>query len=300
MLICDTHADTLHRMPYTKNTDITLKRLLHPGHTWVQALALFVGGNGLKGDDRFLIDRELENFELLKKKGFHQIRRIEEAQPDKANVLLTIEGGEAFGDDLSSVQRFAELGVRIAALVWNNENLLAHPAVKGSDNGLTPFGWQVAKELRKQHIALDISHLNERGSWELMESSVPPMASHSCARALCDHPRNLTDEQLRALFHAGGYVGVNFYPVFLKESGQATVDDLIDHIAYMCDLGGERCVGLGSDFDGIDSYPEGLRTPDQIPALFERMQQRGFDEALIKNVAGENFARYLSQIDHYE
>lgn len=265
MLICDTHADTLYRMQYTKNTDITLKRLLHPGHTWVQALALFVGGNGLKGDDRFLIDRELENFELLKKKGFHQIRRIEEAQPDKANVLLTIEGGEAFGDDLSSVQRFAELGVRIAALVWNNENLLAHPAVKGSDNGLTPFGWQVAKELRKQHIALDISHLNERGSWELMESSVPPMASHSCARALCDHPRNLTDEQLRALFHAGGYVGVNFYPVFLKESGQATVDDLIDHIAYMCDLGGERCVGLGSDFDGIDSYPEGLRTPDQIP-----------------------------------
>lgn len=75
-----------------------------------------------------------------------------------------------------------------------------------------------------------------------MESSVPPMASHSCARALCDHPRNLTDEQLRALFHSGGYVGVNFYPVFLKESGQATVDDLIDHIAYMCDLGGERCV----------------------------------------------------------
>ena len=300
MLICDTHADTLYRMQYTKNTDITLKRLLHPGHTWVQALALFVGGNGLKGDDRFLIDRELENFEQLKKKGFQQIRRIEEAQPDKANVLLTIEGGEAFGDDLSSVQRFAELGVRIAALVWNNENLLAHPAVKGSDNGLTPFGWQVAKELRKQHIALDISHLNERGSWELMESSVPPMASHSCARALCDHPRNLTDEQLRALFHAGGYVGVNFYPGFLKESGQATVDDLIDHIAYMCDLGGERCVGLGSDFDGIDSYPEGLRTPDQLPALFERMQQRGFDEALIKNVAGENFARYLSQIDHYE
>ena len=97
MLICDTHADTLYRMQYTKSTDITLKRLIQPGHTWVQALALFVGGNGLKGDDRYLIDRELENFELLKKKGFHQIHRIEEAQPDRANVLLTIEGGEVFG-----------------------------------------------------------------------------------------------------------------------------------------------------------------------------------------------------------
>lgn len=188
MLICDTHADTLHRMQYTKNTDITLKRLTQPRHTWVQALALFVGGNGLKGDDRYLIERELDNFEILKKKGFHQIRSIEEALPDKVNAILTIEGGEAFGDDISSVQRFAELGVRVAALIWNNDNLLAHPAIKGSDNGLTPFGWQVAKELRKYHIALDISHLNERGSWELMESNVPPMASHSCARRCATIP----------------------------------------------------------------------------------------------------------------
>ena len=88
MLICDTHADTLHRMQYTKNTDITLKRLAQPGHTWVQALALFVGGNGLKGDDRYLIERELDNFEILKKKGFHQIRSIEEALPDKVNAIL--------------------------------------------------------------------------------------------------------------------------------------------------------------------------------------------------------------------
>ena len=187
-----------------------------------------------------------------------------EALYDKVNAILTIEGGEAFGDDISSVQRFAELGVRVAALIWNNDNLLAHPAVKGSDNGLTPFGWQVTKELRKYHIALDISHLNERGSWELMESNVPPMASHSCARALCDHPRNLTDEQLRALFHAGGYVGVNFYPVFLKESGQATVDDLIDHIAYMCDLGGERCVAWAAISMESTATPKGCEPPTRF------------------------------------
>ena len=137
MLICDTHADTLHRMQYTKNTDITLKRLTQPGHTWVQALALFVGGNGLKGDDRYLIERELDNFEILKKKGFHQIRSIEEALPDKVNAILTIEGGEAFGDDISSVQRFAELGVRVAALIWNNDNLLAssHSGFRPRQNG---------------------------------------------------------------------------------------------------------------------------------------------------------------------
>lgn len=300
MLICDTHADTLWRMQYTKNTDVTLKRLSRPGTTCVQALALFVGSNGLRGEDRYLLDRELENLRLLLKKGFRQIRRIEEALPEKANVLLTIEGGEAFGDDVSSVEKYAELGVRVASLVWNNENLLAHPAVGGSEDGLTPFGWQIARELRRRHIALDVSHLNERGSWDLMESDIPPMASHSCARALCDHPRNLNDDQLRALFQAGGYVGVNFYPAFLRPDGKASLDDVIDHVAYMCDLGGERCVGLGSDFDGIETYPEGLRSPEQLPALFSRMRERGFDETLIQNVAGENFARYLAQIDHDE
>lgn len=297
MLICDTHADTLFAMPHKKETDITAERLLLPGHTRVQALALFVGANGLRGKDAGLIERELACFRQLLEAGWRQIRTPDEALPEVPNVLLTIEGGEAFGNDPATVDAFADMGVRIAAPVWNNENLLAHPAKSGSREGLTAFGKEVVARLQKRKVALDISHLNERGAEELMDSPVPPMASHSCARRLCDHFRNLSDPQLRRLVSLNSFVGVNFYPVFLHPSGKATLDHVIDHISYICDMGGEHIVGLGSDFDGIELYPEGLRHAGQLPDLFERMAARGFSQSLIEAVAGGNFARYMKLVD---
>lgn len=299
MLICDTHADTLYAMQ-TKapdELDVTLERLKAGQNTRVQALALFVGSNGLKGKDADLIQRELQSFEGLKKQGFRQIRRLSEALPGEANVFLTIEGGEAFGGDPASVERFARLGVRMAAIIWNNENGLAHSAVSGSDQGLTPLGWQIVAELRRCQIAVDISHLNERGSWELLESDLPITASHSCAKALCRHPRNLNDGQLKAIFQKNGFVGVNFYATFLADDEKASLDTVIDHVAYMCDLGGENSVGLGSDFDGIDRYPVGLRHAGQIGDLLERMQKRGFNQKLVEAVAGQNFARYMARLE---
>lgn len=298
MLICDTHADTLWRLavPTGKPPDIQLAHLTDPAHTRVQALALFVGSSGLKGADHDLLKRELAAFEALKQQGFTQIRTIAEARPGQANVLLTIEGGEAFGQDAAAVDAFAAMGVRAAAIVWNNENLLAHPAKGGSREGLTPFGRQVVQRMHSQHMAVDISHLNERGSDEVMDAPVPCMASHSCARSLCDHPRNLTDRQLKRLFETGGYAGVNFYVPFLTDKGSATLDTVIDHMVHMCMLGGEDRIGLGSDFDGIDEYPEGLHSAGDIPALLERMLQRGFSEKQMQRIAGENFAAYLERI----
>ena len=303
MLICDTHADTLWALQNPKRatdtpTDITLAHLTAPGDTRVQAMALFVGGNGLTGEDHDLIQRELCQLDQLKAQGFRQIRHISEALPGQANILLTIEGGEAFGESSATVASYAALGVRAAALVWNNENRLAHPAKGGSSEGLTPFGKTILQEMRKHRMAVDISHLNERGSDEVMDSDTPCMASHSCARGLCDHFRNLSDRQLRQLFATGGYVGVNFFVPFLTTNGKATLDTVIDHMAYMCDMGGENHVGLGSDFDGIDQYPEGLRNAGDIPALLERMRQRGFSEALVEKIAGQNFAAYLDRIEY--
>ncbi len=300
MLICDTHADTLWRLAQPPQPgqplDVTLENLTADEHTRVQALALFVGDKGLTGPDRDLLQRELAAFEGLKQQGFYQITEISEALPSRANVLLTIEGGEAFGQDAASVDAFARMGVRAAAIVWNNENRLAHPASGGSREGLTPFGMQVVERMRRVHMAVDISHLNEHGSDQVMDAPVPCMASHSCARSLCDHPRNLSDRQLRQLFAAGGYVGINFYAPFLTDKGNATQDTVIDHITHMCMLGGENHIGLGSDFDGIDEYPEGLRNAGDIPALLNRMLQRGFSDDEVQRIAGENFAAYLSRI----
>lgn len=300
MLICDTHADTLYAMSFSGHAeplDITYERLTREGDTRVQALALFVGANGLRGGDEGLIERELLQFNTLKASGMRHIRTLKEALPDAPNVFLTIEGGEAFGSDAGSVERFAALGVRAAALVWNNENLLAHPAVGASRERLTPYGREIVARMRDARMAVDISHLNEAGVAEVLDTGAPVMASHSCARALCDHPRNLSDALLRALFASGGYIGVNFYPVFLDASGEADIDRVIDHIAHMLALGGEGHVGLGSDFDGIEKYPRGLRHAGQIYALFDRMKERGFADKDVRDVAGESFRRFMDTVD---
>lgn len=144
MLICDTHADTLYAhaaegKPADWVADVTKEHLTQGNDTRVQAMALFVYTGGMELCPT-AVARELAALERLKKAGFRQITEISQAQAGKANLLLTIEGGEAFGDDPAAVERFADMGVRAAALTWNNENRLGFPAVGGSRNGLTPLG----------------------------------------------------------------------------------------------------------------------------------------------------------------
>lgn len=301
MLICDTHADTLYALQ-SKDRDpsqplnVTKEGLTCTNDVRVQALALFTGPHGLQGDEG-LVERELFAFQRLKDQGFRQITRLCDAQAGAANVLLTVEGGDVFHGGLDTVDEFFERGVRAAALVWNNENALAYPALSGDSRGLTAYGRQVVGRMQALGMAVDVSHLNPQGVWDLLQmGGAPPMASHSCARALCDHPRNLTDDQLRGLFSAGGFVGVNFYPIFLDASGQADLDRVIDHMAHMCQVGGEAHVGLGSDFDGIEIHPRGLQSAQDVPALLDRMRERGFSQALVRAIAGENFRDYLERV----
>ena len=122
------------------------------------------------------------------------------------------------------------------------------------------------------------------------------MASHSCCRALCDHPRNLTDEQLRLMIREGSYVGMNFYPWFLSNEGKADLQRVVEHIDHICQLGGEKIVGFGSDFDGIECVPEGLEHAGKMPALIAALQARGYDQATIEGIAGKNLLAYYSRI----
>ena len=303
MLICDTHVDTLYAMQDgTRAADaplhVTRERLTgNAADTRVQAMALWTGTEGLLGKDMGLINREMESLDSLLAQGFRQVHRLEDALPGVPNILLTIEGGEVFEGGLQTVDAFAVWGVRIAGLVWNNENSFAKPAVSGSDKGLTAPGRKLVARLNEQHIAVDVSHLNIAGVRDALRlSRAPIIASHSCARALCDHPRNLTDDQLKAIFDMGGYVGVNFYPVFLSTEGKATLDTVIDHVEHMMALGGAKQVGMGSDFDGIEATPDGLAHAGDVYALFARMRERGFAEEAVADFAGENLRRYLAKI----
>lgn len=184
----------------------------------------------------------------------------------------------------------------MAALTWNYENCVATPASKDATTGLKPFGREAVREMQRLKMAVDVSHLNEGGFYELLEMGVVPLASHSCCRKLCDHTRNLTDDQLRALFSAGGYVGVNFYPAFLRRDEKADIRDVCDHVIHMLEMGGEGKIGFGSDFDGIEMKPAGLSGPQDFPALLNALRRRGLDEKTITGIAGENLLHYYDRI----
>ncbi|HGH7175307.1 TPA: dipeptidase [Bacillus wiedmannii] len=170
---------------------------------------------------------------------------------DEIGAILTLEGCEAIGKDAMKLRLFYRLGVRSFGLTWNYANLLADGALETRGAGLTTFGKHVVQELNRLHVWTDVSHLNERSFWDVIEIAKNPIASHSNCTKLCQHPRNLNDEQLRALIKRNSMIGVTFVPQFLTSEKQANIADIVKHIEYICSLGGENNIGFGSDFDGI-------------------------------------------------
>ncbi len=297
MHVCDTHSDTLYEVGYKKNIspDITFERARRGGVT-IQVMALWTGPQGNAGDYKGIVAAELSGLEVLKAQGFKQIDDPKDAREGETAILLSVEGGEVFQGGIETVAQFRKKGVRIAGITWNHDNDLGHPAKGGSQEGLTPYGLDIVKEMQRLKISVDVSHLNERGFYDIFQkTNVPPMASHSCVAKLRPHFRNLTDDQLRLLIREGGYVGINFYGEFLAEGG-STYETVLDHVDYICQMGGEKIVGFGSDFDGIDVYPDGLRHPGDLPHLISGMRRRGYSEAVIEGIAGLNLIDYFTRI----
>lgn len=199
-----------------------------------------------------------------------------------------------------SMERFYEFmekaRLRMIALTWNFENEIGYPAVGGENRGLKPFGFELLRAMDKNGVRADVSHLNEAGFWDLMErAELPPIASHSDCRWLCDVPRNLTKEQVKAIIDRGGYIGINFYSNFLREGGRATLEDAVRHIDAICEMGGEHVLGFGSDFDGIEFWPDGLGDPTGFPLLLDELCKRGYSEQSLEDIAGMNMWRMLKR-----
>lgn len=298
MILCDTHADTLHSRVQRpgKEMDVTLDGL-KTGGVSLQTLALFIGGSPKLPDiEKHFDDMEAERQRILRE-GWVQAFDPREAVDGETKFMLSVEGCDLLAGRPELLESWRKMGVRIAALTWNYENCVATPAAVDAASPLKPFGRECVREMVRLGIAPDTSHLNERGFYDLLEMGVVPMASHSCCTALCGHKRNLTDDQLRALFAAGGYVGVNFYPHFLSDDGKADLDTVCDHVEHMLKMGGQGKIGFGSDFDGIECKPAGLNGPQDFPALLEALRRRGLDEETVRGIAGENLLRYFDRID---
>lgn len=208
--------------------------------------------------------------------------------------VLTIEEGGVFAGDPDRLRLAHRRGVRLVTLTWNHPNGLAAP--NGRPGGLTEAGRRVLDELERLRIAVDVSHLGDDGFWDVARLARRPFcASHSSARALCGHPRDLTDPMLRAVADAGGVVGVNFYAPFLGPSPVTRTEDLVRHVRHMLDVAGTDAVALGSDFDGIDCALE-LGDAAGLPRLARALRRAGLSETVVEKVCWRNAWDYLRRV----
>ena len=208
-------------------------------------------------------------------------------------AMLAVEGGETITDTFM-LRTLCRLGVRSVALTWNHKNRLGYPAMGRSKQGLTDLGKEIVSEMARLGMAADVSHLNDEGIDDVLKLSRKgraPMASHSNARSVRSHPRNLSDRHIRAIAGMGGFIGVNFYRPFLGP-GAPNIDTVIEHIG---NTGSWKCVGLGSDFDGMELPAEGLETCERFDALLNALLARGYSEAVVSDIAGGNYVRYIRQ-----
>jgi membrane dipeptidase len=214
------------------------------------------------------------------------------------SAILTIEDARAVNSDMAKLHRFYDAGVRAMSLTWNVSNCFGYPNSRDSDLmqlGLTDFGKEAILEMNRLGILVDVSHLSDGGFWDVAELSANPFtATHSNCRALCDHPRNLTDEMIKSLASKGGVAGVNFAPEFLSPDGQhfSRINDICRHVLHFINIGGEDCVGLGSDFDGIEGQFE-IGQPTDMAKLFGALRQKGLSERQLEKFAGKNVLRML-------
>lgn len=302
MNIIDLHCDVLLKLSESKRTlrfaDApelhANKQRLKQGKIMVQCFAIFVDPE-IKTDEKFrnaLDQVDLFYSEVLDKNPeMKQIREWSDfdcLEDGKIGAMLTLEGVDAIGNDLSKLHILYQLGVRSIGLTWNHANLAADGAEEPRGAGLTLFGKEIVHFNNKHHLLTDVSHLSEKAFWDVMELADYPIASHSNSRKLCDHPRNLKDEQAIAMFQKGGMIHVVYHPPFLKEKGEAAISDVIRHIEHFCSLGGEKQIGLGSDFDGISKFVIGLEDASKSQHLINELLKH-FSEEEVKGFAYQNF-----------
>ena len=234
---------------------------------------------------------------ILRAKSWQDI--MDNKAAGKMSGMLTIEDGVCLEGKIERVEEFFNDGARMIGLLWNYENEIGFPCKDDREEhlrGLKPFGFQVIEEMNRLGMIIDLSHSSEGVFYDVAKHSKHPfIASHSCARALCNHRRNLDDAQLKVLGEAGGVVGLNFYNCFLNEDdSQFTFDRAVEHCRHIADKAGVEALALGSDFDGIDETGEMVDFRN-MPVLLDRMN-KVFTMDEIDKIACGNVLRVMKEV----
>ena len=298
MFIADAHCDTLYEIALCHTAPekcVITPESMTAGGVGLQTFALFCGKHGPQGTPR---QDGLDMLAAVPKLGVPVLTGdLPDNPPETPTGIISCEGGEMVEGSIERFYEFMEMArLRMLALTWNFENEIGYPAMGGEKKGLKPFGFELVRAMDACGVRSDVSHLNEAGFWDLMEkAALAPIASHSDCRWLCDSPRNLTKEQVRAIIDRNGYIGINFYAYFLQVDGHATMDDAVAHIDAICEMGGEHVLGFGSDFDGIEAWPEGLGEPTGFNRLLGELKKRGYSDEVLAGLAGMNLWRVLKE-----
>lgn len=300
----DMHCDTLMKIAKSGNLDekktmLTLKGL-REGGVAVQCFAIFVAtGAYPKPFRRAMTDRAAQklyrNYEAMM--AYHSdtlIPVLRASDLDRAGrdgrigVLLTVEDGAIIGDKIENFQKFYEMGVRLVTLTWNFANFIGYPNSGRPElmsRGLTAFGREAVREMERLGIVVDVSHVSDGVFYDVARMSERPfVASHSNARAVCGHPRNMTDDMIRTLAEKGGVMGLNIGPQFLaKGTPESRIKDMVRQILHIQKVGGDGVLALGSDFDGVLGLFE-VKGPQDWPKLAAALKKEGFSDTQLEKM----------------
>jgi len=309
MNIIDFHCDTILKI-YEENSELKNNNFsvdinkLKAGNSLVQFFALFVDLKSTNDPlqkclnmlDRFYLELDKNKDSIAIARNYNEL--LSNKSQGKISAFLTIEEGGVLKGRLSNLRNFQRLGVKLITLTWNFPNEIGYPNIdyKYCDKGLTPFGLDVVEEMNNLKMIIDVSHLSDKGFYDVAKySKAPFIASHSNARAITNHPRNLTDDMIRLLASKGGVIGLNFYGEFLGSGNFSKIENMLAHIKHIVNIGGIEVLCIGSDFDGIDSILE-IENIGQTNKLIDALKHNKFSEDYIEKLFYKNALRFLKEI----
>ncbi len=238
-------------------------------------------------------NREIENNKTIVSKVLTYQDYLKNKNEGKISALLAIEGGEAIEAKIDNLIALFNRGVRAMTLTWNYANAIADGAGVEDPKGLTEFGREVVSKMNELGMIVDVSHLADKSFWDVCEVAKKPfIATHSNARSICSHKRNLTDEQLKAIANRGGLTGINIYRTFISDSAVCNMTNVLNHIDHILNVAGEDVLGIGCDLDGIESMPDGFTGVESINDLLLAISDK-FGERIAEKIAFGNFSRVL-------
>lgn len=302
MKFFDMHCDTASRIFYEKakllenDYKVDINKLIK-GNALGQVFAFFIDiGNIKDGFNEFV---NMYNYFMQEyNNNLDKIKIIKDYNDiifskDKILAVLSIEEGEVLQGNINNLNKVYDMGIRIITLTWNYKNSIGYPNYNYiyKDKALTNFGVELIEKMETLKVIPDASHLSDEGFWDLIRICKKPfIASHSNSRMVTSHPRNLTDDMIKALSNKGGVMGINYCLEFLGKGQISTIADIINHIKHIKDIGGIEVISLGSDFDGISNLVE-IQDISEMDKLYYALKKEGFTEGEIEKIFYKNTLR---------